>query len=439
MANFPGVLTWDSLLSLLPRDLSSLAKDTGSVERWRQVASGEMLLWLCLMYAGCGLATRCVCAYARAIGALALADTSLIYRLRRAGPFLAAVLGHLLCNADVRLRQSGSSCALRIFDGSGLVRPGIHQTDMRLHTMYVPGQGLAYFELTGASGGESLRRGRFHPQDIVMADQGLARAEDLHHVQSQNAFSLVRAYLQNIRLDVDEAGTRLHWPDALDRADRNDTATPVFVPFRGKLLAARLVVIPIPEDKAARAREKLKKRASKKQKTVSAQALRLAGYVAILTTVPQQLLSDQELLQVYRIRWQIELFFKRCKSLLNLDQIAAHDAALAQTFVLAKLIEVALNDRLTAQCRKDYDCSMASRDSRRPALSQWRLVVMVRFEFQAAIRDALVASSVDPAQRVDALDDLREGPRKRKDVSLLIAAVHRRLNTDAPDLVPLVA
>lgn len=172
--------------------------------------------------------------------------------------------------------------------------------------------------------------------------------------------------MENIRLDVDQAGTRLHWPDALDRADRNDIAMPVFVPHQGKLLAARLVVVPLPEDKAARAREKLKKRASKKQKTVSPIGLRLAGYVAILTTVPQQLLSDQELLQVYRIRWQIELFLKRCKSLLNLDHIAAHDAALAQTFVLAKLIEVALNDRLTAQCRKDYESSLASRDSRRP-------------------------------------------------------------------------
>jgi hypothetical protein len=64
---------------------------------------------------------------------------------------------------------------------------------------------------------------------------------------------------------------------------------------------------------------------------------------------------------------------------------------------------------------------------------------MVRFEFQAAIRYASIAGPVDPAQRVDALDALREGRRKRKDASHLIAAVHRRLNTDAPDLVPLVA
>lgn len=54
MVKVAGVVTWASLLNLLPHDLSSLAKATGSVKRWRQVTSGELLLWLCLMYADPG-------------------------------------------------------------------------------------------------------------------------------------------------------------------------------------------------------------------------------------------------------------------------------------------------------------------------------------------------------------------------------------------------
>jgi hypothetical protein len=70
--------------------------------------------------------------------------------------------------------------------------------------------------------------------------------------------------------------------------------------------------------------------------------LRLAGYFCVLTTLPEALASDDVVLELYRIRWQIELFFKRCKGLLHFDQLRAFDPNLVRTYCLAKLIEVAL-------------------------------------------------------------------------------------------------
>lgn len=47
MADFLSVVTWARVLYLLPRDLNSLAKATGSVARWREVANGEVLAPAC--------------------------------------------------------------------------------------------------------------------------------------------------------------------------------------------------------------------------------------------------------------------------------------------------------------------------------------------------------------------------------------------------------
>src|ERR1035438_10426747 len=69
-------------------------------------------------------------------------------------------------------------------------------------------------------------------------------------------------------------------------------------------------------------------------------------YFCVLTTLPEGLASDDVVLELYRIRWQIELFFKRCKGLLHFDQLRAFDPNLVRTYCLAKLIEVAL-----IQCR----------------------------------------------------------------------------------------
>ena len=107
-------------------------------------------------------------------------------------------------------------------------------------------------------------------------------------------------------------------------------------------MPARLLVRPLPTELANRARAKLRRNASKKGRTPSQLALRLAGYFCLLTTLPLELANDEVVLELYRIRWQIELFFKRCKSLLHLNQLRALDPQLVQAYCLAKLVEVAM-------------------------------------------------------------------------------------------------
>jgi Transposase DDE domain len=41
---------------------------------------------------------------------------------------------------------------------------------------------------------------------------------------------------------------------------------------------------------------------------------------------------------MYRARWQIELAFKRLKSILNMDQLNTRDPGLARSWILAHLI-----------------------------------------------------------------------------------------------------
>jgi len=55
--------------------------------------------------------------------------------------------------------------------------------------------------------------------------------------------------------------------------------------------------------------------------------------------------------ELCRIRWQIELFFKRCKSLLHLDALRADDPQLVRAFCTSKLIEVVLIELLTSEGR----------------------------------------------------------------------------------------
>lgn len=147
---------------------------------------------------------------------------------------------------------------------------------------------------------------------------------------------------QNIRLP-NAAGQLWDMNPTLKRADAGDTGTTVYVPVAGKLpVSARLLIRPLPREATHRNRQRLRRHAAQKGRTPSATALRLAGYFCVLTTLPEALASDGVGLELYRIRWPIELFFKRGKGLWHFDQLRAFDPGLVRTYCLAQLIEVAL-------------------------------------------------------------------------------------------------
>jgi hypothetical protein len=331
---------WKYLCQYLPNNMSELAKQSGAVERWRNIKSGEELLRIILAYGIEDLSLRSTAAWSTQTD-LELKDTSVLHRLRKAPPLLEKVLAHLLTQ---RLRaESAPGPEFRINDATVLSIPGSQGTDWRLHAVYDPVQcRLRQVEITDHQGGEQLERDRPRPGDIVCGDRGLAHARGIHAVTEVGAYVLLRMHWQNIRLQ-DAQGQPLDLDQILKRADAGDTGTIINVPVQGKTpVPARLLIRPLPSEAANRSRQRLRRNAAKKGRTPRATALRLAGYFCVLTTLPQALASDDVVLELYRIRWQIELFFKRCKGLLHFDQLRAFDPDLVRTYCLAKLIEVAL-------------------------------------------------------------------------------------------------
>jgi hypothetical protein len=239
---------------------------------------------------------------------------------------------------------------IRLVDATVLTVPGSRGTDWRVHAVFDPVRArLCSVQVTDAHGGEHLRRGGYETGDLVMADRGLARARGLAAVAAREAYSLVRMHWQNIRLQ-DAAGEPLESDGVLTRADRGDTGTNVIVPVKGEVsLKARLLTRRLPPDRAERARDQLRRNAAKKQRSPSTVALRLAGYFSLLTTLPADLAPDDAVLEFYRVRWQIELFFKRAKSLLRLNELRADDPDLVQAYCLSKLIQVALSELLATE------------------------------------------------------------------------------------------
>jgi hypothetical protein len=117
--------------------------------------------------------------------------------------------------------------------------------------------------------------------------------------------------------------------------DRIDT--PVKVGADGEL-PCRLLAWRCPPEVARRRREKLAASARKKGREVSARQWELAGWTVLVTNLPADRLDAAEAWELYRARWQIELLFKRWKSLGGLARSAGRAKERVLCEVLAKLL-----------------------------------------------------------------------------------------------------
>ena len=72
----------------------------------------------------------------------------------------------------------------------------------------------------------------------------------------------------------------------------------------------------------------------------------MAAFVLVFTTLSQDVLNTGEVLELYRVRWQVELRFKHRKSLLGLGGLPKYDEQSWRAWIQAKLLCGLLIERL---------------------------------------------------------------------------------------------
>ena len=74
--------------------------------------------------------------------------------------------------------------------------------------------------------------------------------------------------------------------------------------------------------------------------------MEFARYVIVFTTFPKAAFSAAQVLEWYRTRWQVELVFKRFKSLAQLGHLPKYDDESAKAWLYGKLLVALLVEKL---------------------------------------------------------------------------------------------
>lgn len=328
--------------------VNALAEETGAFTRARKIESPEVLLRLILMWAVAERSLMDTAAAAAAAGLADVSDVALVKRFAKAGDWIAALTSELLVDAQPPLPQG---VRVRILDATSITRAGKRGTDRRLHVGLDLGSNrIDAIELTDVTGAESLERFSMRGGEVVIGDRAYGSRVGMSHVVREGAFFVVRFGWSAVPLESADGQpfSLFEALRSLPEACAGEFAVR-FVDPDDHLVEARLVAIRKSEPAAERARHKaLRERTKQSQATVDLRTLEAAGYLFVLTNLPANI-SAESVLQLYRLRWQIEMKFKTLKSLLHLDKVPARHDETLRVYVLAKILVAFLIDSLLDQ------------------------------------------------------------------------------------------
>jgi hypothetical protein len=345
---------WTRVIARLggAEELESSARETKAFSRRREISDAVALLRLVLAYCLGERGLRSTAAWAASIGLADLSNVALLYRLRQCGDWFAMLVGRLLAAAAPKASRGR---LIRILDATTVPKAGPaarKKSELwRIHSAFdLPHERFGHFELTDQQAGETLDRIPVVKGEIRLADRAYLQPDRMASVLADGADFVIRSGWKSARwLDAEgrplDLIAELRAASACGLIDR-----PIWIKRKGGApLAVRLIAVKKPPEAAAEARRKARRAAQREGHTISKQTLEAADWVILVTSLTPQEFATEDVLALYRLRWRIELGFKRLKSLIGLTAPPGTDERSARPYLLAHLLIILLLEPLVRE------------------------------------------------------------------------------------------
>ena len=343
------------LKSFLPANWRELATATGALKGLRKDKSPENLLRVLLLHLGCGHSLQETAVRARQAQLADMTAAAVWNRLHKAAPWLRGMCVELFRERGWE-RAGAGGLQIRALDATLVKEPG-RGSLWRIHySVRLPSLACDFFRLTGTEGagtGESFRQFPFGAGDYVLADRGYSTAAGLRHVAQAGAFVTVRVNTKSLPLGTPQGAPfdLLAAVRGLRRAGQIGCCPVAALDGRESPVVGRVCALRKTAEAVRVAHKALRRQASKKGKQLQPRTLEFAKYVILFTTFPEDAFPAADVLEWHRVRWQVELVFKRFKSLAQLGHLPKHADDSARAWLYGKLFVALLVEKLLAYAR----------------------------------------------------------------------------------------
>lgn len=348
---------WDNkIFPHLPQKMDELAVQTNALQRKRGVRSAYDLLKIFFIYACSDFSFRILACAAHALGISNVSDTAWRKRFSKSVPFLQEIL-HIMLSGLFRHTPDSMPAGVKnvlLVDASIVRQTGIPQNQERIHLCYSLNQNrVIQIKVTDHHTAEALSHFQLKKGDLVMADAGYGTARNYIYAQEHQADVILRVTPKHFCL-YKEDGEKISLISLLKQAEDNGIGTVDvfgFCRYKNQTGFVRVIAQKLPPEQRKKSQKRKKRKASKNQRKITEDTLFCAGYVVVITSLGAEY-SGEEILHLYRSRWQVELLIKRFKQSFSITTIKAGSTRYAETRILLQLIIWILAEHQAFACER---------------------------------------------------------------------------------------
>jgi hypothetical protein len=331
---------WELLAHFFPDGWEIKAKELGAIQRLRKFNSVSDILRLLLIHLADGCSMREATARAKHGNLADISDVALLKRLRVSSEWFRWMSLELLKRRGLYINPPNlfSQYNVRSVDASVISEPGSTGTDWRLHyCIKLFGLQCDQFTLSRQDLGESFVNFKIQKNDLIIGDRAYGRLNGLSHVKNHGGFFIARLKNKSFKI-YNHKGQELNLLDELKQLSIGEIIeidikanTKEYPNFEMRLCAIRKS-----DTEAEKSMRKAKKEQNKKQRSINPETIELHRYVILINSLPKEI-PAHSILELYRTRWQIEIAFKRLKSILGLGHLPKVDEESCRAWLHGKM------------------------------------------------------------------------------------------------------
>jgi hypothetical protein len=332
---------------MLPEGWEAKAKDLGAFQRAREIQTPKELLRLILLYLTEGKSFAGTSALAYVSSGVELSKVALFKRMRNSAGWLRWLCETIYRRSGILKKKPEwlRGRKVKIVDGSETVLCGVRRQCYKLHyCLDLFTLDTEEFLITDIKTGEKLVNfENFQKGDIIMGDRIYGNLKGIAYMLRKKADYVLRINRRGFHL-IDEKNQNIDLKkrlSALQEGETTDISGTCMIDGRYEPL--RICAYRKDARHEQDGLKRIKKTNQRKQggKAVTEEQRENNAYIVVATSLGKEITASR-VLELYRARWQIEIAFKRLKSLFHYNDVPAKQGESAKAWFYGKLLLAAL-------------------------------------------------------------------------------------------------
>lgn len=335
------------IMKEMPEGYKKACWETGGMDRRRGIQDEEELLTLCMYYAY-GNSLIDTQNYALTTFGTNISDVGFMKRFKKCNEWIKWINQHMLQEkAEIyKIPEKIKGKKVIAVDASSITSKGAVKENWKLHyAVNIFSMTTEQFKITTESTGESLKNFELDKDYLVLADRIYATITGIENCNKAGADYILRIRNKAFKL-YDKNGTEVVLTELLKKVKRKSRDFYLYYMNSAKeLKPIRFCVAQKTKEEKEFEQKNLRQKEKRKQIKISEETKFSNNYFFVVTSLDDSL-SAEEILKLYRLRWQVEMVFKRLKSILNLGSMPTKTPVSSEAWLNCKMLIALLIEKL---------------------------------------------------------------------------------------------